>query len=145
MKRSRTSSIALRIAARSPHFSASSQRGPSGNPARWLITWRIVTAAFAGTSRVNSGQYFAVDAASGRTLWLSEGRAGENAAVLAGDDVLFFLDTDGTLTVAAADPSAFRPLRQWKVAASATWAHPVVMPDAVLVKDVDTLLLLRLR
>ena len=98
-----------------------------------------------GLSHKKKGQYFAVDAASGRTLWLSEGRAGENAAVLAGDGVLFFLDTDGTLTVAAADPSAFRPLRQWKVAASATWAHPVMMPDAVLVKEVDTLLLLRLR
>jgi hypothetical protein len=59
--------------------------------------------------------------------------------------VLFLLDTEGSLTVAAADPAAFRPLRRWKVAASATWAHPVVMPDAVLVKDVDSLALLRLR
>jgi outer membrane protein assembly factor BamB len=98
-----------------------------------------------GLSHKKKGQYFAVDAASGHTLWLSDGRMGENAAVLAGAGALFLLDTDGSLTVAAADATGFRPLRKWKVAASATWAHPVVMPDAVLVKDVDTLALLRLR
>jgi outer membrane protein assembly factor BamB len=111
----------------------------------YMSTPVVLAGRIFGLSHKKKGQYFAVDAANGRTLWLSEGRAGENASVLAGDGVLFLLDTDGTLTVAAADPSAFRPLRRWKVAASATWAHPVVMPDAVLVKDVDTLLLLRLR
>jgi hypothetical protein len=98
-----------------------------------------------GLSHRKKGQWFAVDAASGRTLWLGEGRAGENAAVLAGAGALFLLDTDGVLTVAAADATAFRPLRRWTVASSATWAHPVVMDDAILVKDVDTLALLRIR
>jgi outer membrane protein assembly factor BamB len=98
-----------------------------------------------GLSHKKKGQWFAVDAASGRTLWLGEGRAGENAAVLAGGGALFLLDTSGALTVAAADATAFRPLRRWSVAASATWAHPVVMDDAILVKDVETLTLLRIR
>jgi outer membrane protein assembly factor BamB len=98
-----------------------------------------------GLSHKKKGQWFAVDAASGRTLWLGEGRAGENAAVLAGAGALFLLDTSGALTIAAADATAFRPLRRWSVAASATWAHPVVMDDAILVKDVDTLALQRIR
>jgi outer membrane protein assembly factor BamB len=98
-----------------------------------------------GLSHKKKGQWFAVDAASGRTLWLGEGRAGENAAVLAGAGALFLLDTSGALTVAAADATAFRPLRKWTVASSATWAHPVVMDDAILVKDVETLALLRIR
>jgi outer membrane protein assembly factor BamB len=97
-----------------------------------------------GFSHRKKGQWFAVDAASGRTLWLGEGRTAENAAVLAGAGALFLLDTSGALTVAAADAAAFRPLRKWTVASSPTWAHPVVMDGGVLVKDVDTLALLRI-
>jgi outer membrane protein assembly factor BamB len=98
-----------------------------------------------GLSHRKKGQYFCVDAASGKTLWLSDGRMAENAAILAGGGALFLLDTEGTLTVAAADPSAFKVLRRWTVAPSATWAHPVVMDGGVLVKDVDSLALLRMK
>jgi outer membrane protein assembly factor BamB len=98
-----------------------------------------------GLSHRKKGQYFCVDAASGKTLWLSEGRMAENAAILAGGGALFLLDTEGTLTIAAADPGAFKVLRRWTVAPSATWAHPVVMDDLVLVKDVDSLSLLRVK
>jgi outer membrane protein assembly factor BamB len=97
-----------------------------------------------GLSHRNKGQWFCVDAKSGRTLWLSEGRQAESAAVVAGGGALFLLDTAGSLTVAAADSAAFRPLRKWTAAASATWAHPVVLPDGFLVKDVDTLAYLRM-
>jgi hypothetical protein len=98
-----------------------------------------------GLGHRKKGQYFCVDAASGKTLWLSEGRIAENAAVLVGGGALFLLDTEATLSVAAADPAAFRVLRRWTVAPSATWAHPVVMDDGVLVKDVDSLALLRMK
>jgi outer membrane protein assembly factor BamB len=96
-----------------------------------------------GLSQKKKGQWFCVDAKTGKTLWLSDGRQADSAAILAGADVLFVLDTDGSLTVAAADATAWRPLRKWKVAASATWAHPVVLDTGILVKDVDTLAFLR--
>jgi hypothetical protein len=86
-----------------------------------------------------------VDAASGRTLWLSDGRQAESAAILAGAGTLFLLDTDGAMTVAAADASGFRPLRKWTLAKSATWAHPVVLDAGILVKDVDSLAFVRTR
>jgi len=41
--------------------------------------------------------------------------------------------------VASAGGSAFTPLAHYTVASSATWAHPVVLPRGVLVKDVDSL------
>ena len=63
-----------------------------------------------GLSHRKKGQFFCLDAASGKTLWLTEGRQGENAAILAGAGVLFLLDTDGSLTVAAADASGWKPL-----------------------------------
>ena len=98
-----------------------------------------------GLSQKKKGQWFCVDAKTGKTLWLSDGRQADSAAILAGADVLFVLDTDGSLTVAAADATAWRPLRKWKVAASATWAHPVVLDTGILVKDVDTLAFLRMK
>jgi outer membrane protein assembly factor BamB len=98
-----------------------------------------------GLSHRKKGQWFCIDAASGRTLWLSDGRQAENAAILAGAGALFLLDTDGAMTVAAAEPSAFRPLRKWSVAKSATWAHPVVLDAGILVKDVDSLAFVRTR
>jgi hypothetical protein len=48
------------------------------------------------------------------------------------------------MIVAARDAPAFKPLRTWKVAESATWAHPALLEGIVLVKDVDTLALWRL-
>jgi outer membrane protein assembly factor BamB len=98
-----------------------------------------------GLSHRKKGQWFCVDAASGRTLWLSDGRQAESAAILAGAGMLFLLDTDGSITLAAPDTAAFRPLRRWSVASSATWAHPVVLDTGVLVKDVDSLSYLRIK
>lgn len=92
-----------------------------------------------GLSRRNKGQYFALDAATGKTLWLSEGRQGDNAALLAGGGALFLLNTDAELSVLPLGASSFAPVRTWTVAESATWAHPVVTSGGVLVKDVDTL------
>jgi len=97
-----------------------------------------------GHSNRKRGQLFCLDATTGRTVWLSDGRQAENAAVLAGGGVLFFLTTDGALIVAAKDAPAFKALRTWQVAESATWAHPAIVEGAVLVKDVDTLTLWRM-
>jgi outer membrane protein assembly factor BamB len=111
----------------------------------YLSTPVLVDGKLYGLSYKKKGQWFCVDAKTGRTLWLSDGRQADSAALEAGGGALFLLDTAGSLTVAAADAAAFRPLRTWTVAASATWAHPVVMDDGVLVKDVDSLALLRMK
>jgi outer membrane protein assembly factor BamB len=97
-----------------------------------------------GFSHRGKGQLFCLDAATGKTQWLSAGRQGENAAILSGGGALFLLTTAGEMIVAARDAPAFKPLRTWKVAESATWAHPVVIDGIVLVKDVDTLSLWKL-
>ena len=48
-----------------------------------------------GLSHRKKGQWFCVDAASGRTLWLSDGRQAESASIIAAAGALFLLDTDG--------------------------------------------------
>jgi outer membrane protein assembly factor BamB len=96
-----------------------------------------------GLSHRKKGQFFAVDAATGRTLWLSQGRAGENAALLAGGGSVFLLTTDSELIVAAPGAAGLEILKRYGVAGSPTWAHPVVLEQGVLVKDADSLAYLR--
>jgi outer membrane protein assembly factor BamB len=96
-----------------------------------------------GMSHKKQGQFFALDAASGKTIWLSEGRQGDNAAVLVGGGALFLLTNESELIVAPQAGEAFAPKRTWPVAESPTWAHPVVLDEGVLVKDVETLAFLR--
>lgn len=97
-----------------------------------------------GFSQRKKGEFVCLDAASGRLLWRSEGRQGENAALVAVGRALLALKDDAELLVLDLDAPAFKPLATYTVADGATWAHPVPTARGVLVKDVDSLALLRL-
>ena len=78
-----------------------------------------------GLSHKKRGQYFALDADTGKVRWTSDGSQGENATfVVAGDSVLV-LQGDGTLLVLSRDATSFAPARTYRVAESATYAHAV--------------------
>jgi outer membrane protein assembly factor BamB len=96
-----------------------------------------------GLSHRKKGQLFCLEAATGKTAWLSEGRQGDNAALLSLGATLLVLSTEGELVVAPASGASFSPVRRYTVAASPTWAHPVVVDEGVLVKDAQSLALLR--
>jgi outer membrane protein assembly factor BamB len=96
-----------------------------------------------GLSHRRKGQLFCVDAASGKTAWLSEGRQGENAALVAAGSTLLVLTTGGELIVADASAPAFAAVRRYTVATGPTWAHLAVTQAGVLVKDAETLAFLR--
>lgn len=88
-----------------------------------------------GLSHKRRGQYFALDAGTGKVRWTSDGGQGENAAfVVAGDSVLV-LQGDGTLLVLPRDATSFAPVRKYRVAESATLAHAVPTRSGVLIKD----------
>ena len=95
---------------------------------------------FGLTSR-NSGQYFNVDAKTGKTLWTSEPRQAGNAAIIRAGDLVFSLEDDGELVVFRSSPTAFEPVRRYTVADSETWAQPAISGNRVFVKDVSTLAL----
>ena len=95
---------------------------------------------FGLTSR-NMGQYFALDAKSGKTLWTSEGRQAGNIGMLRAGNILFSLENDGELVVLSANRTAFQLLRRYKVADTETWALPAVSGNRIFVKDVTTLAL----
>ena len=92
-----------------------------------------------GHSSTRSGQFVALDAASGAVRWASEGREGDHASVLLSGDNLLLLTSDAELLVADADGAAFAVSRQYEIADGATWAMPVPLPDGLLVRDAASL------
>ena len=100
----------------------------------------LVANTIFGMSRLKKGQFFAIDADTGKTLWQGPGRVGENAAILSlGGKFLLMLINDANLVVLPADAKEFLPAAQYTVAASPTWAHPVVIGRRILIKDQDSL------
>jgi outer membrane protein assembly factor BamB len=94
-----------------------------------------------GFSQRKSGQYFCLRPGDGTTLWTSEGRQADNAAIVAAGSVLLILTPDSDLIVARQNDKAFEPLRKYSVAGSPTWAHPVVLGHGILIKDATNLAL----
>lgn len=94
-----------------------------------------------GLSHKRKGQFFCLDARTGRTLWTSEGREGENAVMLSAGEILFLLTSDAELIVAKNDANHFEPLKKYTVAESPTWAHPAIVGNRILIKDASTLAL----
>jgi outer membrane protein assembly factor BamB len=93
-----------------------------------------------GLSAAKKGQFFAIDADTGKTLWQSPGRMGENAAILnLSGKVLLLLTNEAKLIVQPIDAAGYAPLAEYTVASSPTWAHPVVMGNRILVKDENSL------
>lgn len=88
-----------------------------------------------GLSHRSSGQYFALDARSGKTLWLGSPRQAANTAVVKAGDVLFLLNDAGELIVTRSSRTGFEPLRRYEVATSATWAQPAISGHRFFIKD----------
>ena len=94
-----------------------------------------------GLSSRNSGQYYAMDARTGKTLWTSDGRQAAHASMARAGDLLFSLESDGELVIARNSQAAFEPVRRYKVSANETWAQPAITGNRVFVKDVTSLTL----
>ena len=92
------------------------------------------------TSR-NMGQYYALDAKTGKTLWTSDGRQAANVALARAGDVVIGLESDGELVVFRASRTGFEVLHRYKVAEAESWAQPALSGNRIFVKDVSSLTL----
>lgn len=101
----------------------------------------LVGDALFGLSEKSSGQFFALDAKTGQTLWLGTPRTATNTAVVKAGELLFLLNDDAELIVAKSSRSGFESLKHYTVADSATWAQPVIRGRQILVKDTASLAL----
>jgi outer membrane protein assembly factor BamB len=94
-----------------------------------------------GMSTKQRGQFFALDAQTGATLWLGDPRIATNTAIVKAGQLLFLLTDDAQLTVARASRQSFQPIARYTVAPSATWAQPAISGNRILIKDTGTLAL----
>ena len=101
----------------------------------------ILNDTLVSLSHKNSGQFFGLDAKTGKTLWKSAPRQATNAAITRAGDLLFVLKDDAELVVARVGPKGFEPVGTYTVADSATWAQPAISGNRLFVKDVASLAL----
>jgi outer membrane protein assembly factor BamB len=94
-----------------------------------------------GLSQLKSGQFFALDIKTGKTLWLGEAREATNVAIAKAGALLFLLNDSGELIVARSSRTKFEPLKRYTVADSATWAQPTISGNRIFVKDASSLAL----
>ena len=92
-----------------------------------------------GLTHRNKGQFFALDPRSGKVLWTTRGREGENAALIAVGELLMATTTEGELVIARRDATRFDLIKRYTIADSPVWAHPVPAGRGVLIKDAEKL------
>jgi outer membrane protein assembly factor BamB len=86
-------------------------------------------------SSKRKGQFVAFNSTDGQIQWSTEGRAGASASVIAARKHLLFLTSDSEMFVAQLDAGAYKEVRRYTVAPSATYAHPVLLRDRLVVRD----------
>ena len=73
-----------------------------------MSTGVVIDDTLYGFSPRNSGQFFALDAKTGKTLWLTEGRVAENAAIVRAGNLWVALEDDAELVIARANRTQVR-------------------------------------
>lgn len=101
----------------------------------------VVGNRLVGLSNKKKGQFVCLDLGSGKTLWTSDGRMGDYAALLAAGDTLLALTNNGELLVFRPGASRFEVLARYKVSEKQTWPHPAVAGSSLLIKDETALAL----
>jgi outer membrane protein assembly factor BamB len=103
--------------------------------AMYMSTPVLADGVLYGLSSKKKGQIVAVDAATGALKWATEGRAGDQAAILLTPAHVLVFTTGGELVLIRRSPAKYDEERRYTVADSATWAVPVLLPDGLIVRD----------
>ena len=113
----------------------------NGDLSMFMSSPVLVGSRLVGLAQENRGQFFCLDPATGETLWTSEGRMGENAALVVAGGAVLALTTNAELLVIDPGADRFETLARYRVAETPTWAHPVVIGRQILIKDQSSLAL----
>ena len=85
------------------------------------------------------GNFYCMDAKSGKALWADTTRRRENfGAVLDAGLVILALPSNSELTVFESSDKAYAELARIKVADTPTYAHPVIAGNRIFVRDQET-------
>jgi outer membrane protein assembly factor BamB len=136
----RRGTVALRVAKTGAEWSAK-EAWANADIAMYMSSPVLDGDHLYGMSAKKKGQFFCMEAATGKLRWTTTGREGDSSAVLGSGNLLLILTSDASLVVARKNPQAFEQLGKYSVADSKTYAHPVVIGNRILVRD-DTSLAL---
>ena len=92
-----------------------------------------------GLTHRNRGQFFCLDLKTGKTMWMTKGREGENAALMTAAGLVLAMTTEGELQILRNDPKAADVVKRYTLAESPVWAHPAFVNGGIIVKDADSL------
>ncbi len=101
----------------------------------------VVNDILFGLSHKARGQYFALEAETGKTLWLGEPRQAQNTVVSKAGTTLLLLNDDGEFIVAKAGRDGPEPVRRYVVDDGPTWAQPAISGNRIFVRGSSTLTL----
>jgi outer membrane protein assembly factor BamB len=85
------------------------------------------------------GQYYVLDAATGKVLWGSTGREGPNASFVDAGDALLALDAFGALLVLQPSEPGLEIVARYPLSERQTWAHPAVAGSDLVIRDTHEL------
>jgi outer membrane protein assembly factor BamB len=88
-----------------------------------------------GVSERDKGHLFAVDASSGKTLWKTMQRMGENVEVLVCDGYLVLMADSGKLSFAKVSRTGAEVLQSYTVSDEPVTTHPILDHGWIYVKD----------
>jgi outer membrane protein assembly factor BamB len=107
----------------------------STETAMYMSSPIVVGESLFGFSQRKKGYFFSLDPKSGKVRWASEGRAAENASVVAASGTLFSLTNNGELIVVRASEKGFEQVARYTLTDQPAWATPVIFGRQILVKD----------
>jgi outer membrane protein assembly factor BamB len=88
-----------------------------------------------------NGSFFCASAKTGATFWTDSVKRGQSAAMLDAGSVILALTVDSKLVAFKPSDKKYTELAVIKVAATETWAHPVVAGKRFYVRDQDSVTL----
>jgi len=91
---------------------------------------------------LQKGNFFCMDAQTGKTLWTDKGGHGQFGAIVDAGSVLLAITQKGELTVIEPNDKEFKAIATYKVSDGETYAHPVVAGNRIYIKDKDSLKLM---
>ena len=92
-----------------------------------------------GFSHYKRGQLFCLDPTDGSVQWFGPGRTGDNVMFLSTPHHVVALLDQGELQVIAPRDDQYETVARYRVAEGDTWAPPVLLPNAILIKGLTHL------
>ncbi len=92
-----------------------------------------------GYLHLRNNRFACMDLKNGDINWTTKEKFTDYASLVANDDKILMLDSEGGLHLIAADPTTFRILDQRDLSEQETWAHLAVVEEGLFIRELNAL------